>query len=300
MSIVSGSLGAVMGSKATRQAANTSAQAQRDAANTAAATIEEQSARAESLNQPFYEAGIPALAQLQSGIMGGPISYRDPQYRMLTSDDITAFNDNVAGGFGSNMRLSGLLSTSQKDGMLDKTGRYYVGPNGEIVTTPPERSTTFEYKQSPLAKFQGVSLMRGLGARGLAGGGIAPYAQAKLAAEDYDKQLGRLAGLVDVGRGAGTSLTNLATNSGNQVSGIQNQLGLGLANSALLSGQARASLYSGLGAQSGNAISNAYNGYKLGQNAGWWGNSGTSMGGGGGSAAAAADAYQPAASYYGE
>lgn len=113
----------------------------------------------------------------------------------------------------------------------------------------------YDFTASPVAKYAmetgGREYMRGLGARGLAGGGIAPYGLADLKsriyASDYDKQIARLSGLVDIGTGTASGLSNLgqqyATNAGN----ITINAGENQANAILAQGRNQASLYSGMG-----------------------------------------------------
>jgi hypothetical protein len=125
----------------------------------------------------------------------------------------------------------------------------------------------YDMNESPSARFQLAqgtkSLNSQLSARGLLGSGNAAQRMAELssgiAASDYDKQYSRLLDQVKIGTGAsaaaGASSNTLSQNIGN--SAAQQQAAIGAA------GANRAALYSGLGAQSGNAVGNGLNAYKL-------------------------------------
>lgn len=123
------------------------------------------------------------------------------------------------------------------------------------ITGQPVNGVSYDYTQSPVAKYAlqtgGRELMRGLGARGLAGSGLAPSKMAELTsqiyANDYDKQIGRLAGLVDMARGTSSNLSNLGQNYANNASNITINSGDAAANAALANGRTQASLYSGMG-----------------------------------------------------
>ena len=101
--------------------------------------------------------------------------------------------------------------------------------------------------------------MRGLGARGLAGSGLAPYKLGELSsqiyANDYDKQIGRLSGLVDMARGTSNTMTGLGQNYANQGGNININAGDNAGNAAMASGRNQASLYSGLGLGATNLAS---------------------------------------------
>lgn len=252
-----GAATAVYSSQEQKKAAKRAAGAQMDAATYAADIEKEMYDKGVELQQPFYQTGLAALPYLQSSILGGPVQSPDARYRQLSANDIELYNrqreQEASGGAPpSPVRLSDRLrmavnTPNNAQGLLDIDGKYYMGPDGQIVDQVPQVLSNFDYKESPALKYQGVRLMRGLGARGLASGGIAPYAQAKLTAEDYDKQVGRLAGLVDIGRGTATNLSNLATGYGDKAAEIKLNLGESLAESELAKGRIRAGLYQSLG-----------------------------------------------------
>lgn len=273
MSIVSGSLGAVMGANATEDAANTSAAATKDAAAMQTRLQREMFYRQLADYEPYKQLGLAALPMYQSAILGGPVKYNDPNYKLMSGDDIAAYNKNLSaewvngeyGKIGQNAFLGAYAQQAAggKAPRLSATGTYYRGPNGEITQTPPQLTAEYNYKESPTLAPQISAYNRALASRGLSGSGQASKGYGDLAAGDYYKQLSLLGGLVDVGRGVATSTAGAAQNMGNSLSSIYGNVGAANSNAALLAGQARAGLYSGLGAQSGNAISNAYNGYKL-------------------------------------
>lgn len=113
----------------------------------------------------------------------------------------------------------------------------------------------YDFQESPAAKYAfttgGRELMRGLGARGLAGSGLAPVKLAELKsgiyASDYDKQIARLSGLVDIGRGTASGLSALGQQYGTTAGNIYVGAGENAANAALAQGRNQASLYQGLG-----------------------------------------------------
>lgn len=113
----------------------------------------------------------------------------------------------------------------------------------------------YDYKPSPIAEYSlqtgGRALMRSLGARGLAGSGLAPYKLGELTsavyASDYDKQIARLSGLVDIGRGQASDLSQLGQQYGQSAGNIYISAGENQANAALTAGRGLASLYQGLG-----------------------------------------------------
>ncbi len=113
----------------------------------------------------------------------------------------------------------------------------------------------YDFTASPVAteaiKTGGRELMRGLGARGLAGGGLAPYKLAELTssiyASDYDKQIARLSGLVDIGRGTASNLSTLGQQYATTAGNININAGENTANAILAQGRNQASLYQGMG-----------------------------------------------------
>lgn len=123
------------------------------------------------------------------------------------------------------------------------------------VTGQPVDGVSYDYTQSPVAKYAlqtgSRELMRGLGARGLAGSGLAPAKLSELTsqiyANDYDKQIARLSGLVDMARGTSSTLSQLGQNYGNTAANISINAGENTANAALAGGRNQASLYSGMG-----------------------------------------------------
>ncbi len=113
----------------------------------------------------------------------------------------------------------------------------------------------YDFTASPVAKYAiqtgGRELMRGLGARGLAGSGLAPSKLAELTSQvyatDYDKQIARLSGLVDIGRGTASNLSTLGQNYATTAGNIGTSSAEDLASSILASGRNQASLYQGMG-----------------------------------------------------
>lgn len=123
------------------------------------------------------------------------------------------------------------------------------------VTGKPYQGVTYNYTESPVAteaiRRGGITLMRSLGARGLAGSGGASTKLANLTsgiyADDYDKQISRLSGLVGLGTSGANALTNLGTNYADRAANTTVAQGTNTANADLALGRNTASLYSGLG-----------------------------------------------------
>ena len=97
----------------------------------------------------------------------------------------------------------------------------------------------YDYKPSPVAEYS------------LRTGGLAPYKLGELTsavyASDYDKQIARLSGLVDIGRGQASDLSQLGQQYGQSAGNIYISAGENQANAALTAGRGLASLYQGLG-----------------------------------------------------
>ena len=234
MSLISGTIGAIMGSDSTESAAQTSAQAQETAAQTAADAQYKTFAGQEALNQPYMDASQEAIGQLQSAILGGPQNYQAPGY----SYDI-------------------------------QTGKWN-GPDG-TVNSPPQLSTTYDLKTSP--EFQAdqqytqEALHKSLLAMGRGNSSYGAYLSGQLASEgaqrDMQTQISNLSGLAGIGGASTSALTSAAGNVGNNVSNIATNVGNSNSLAALMSGQAQSSLYSGMGASSGAAASTALKVYDL-------------------------------------
>lgn len=124
----------------------------------------------------------------------------------------------------------------------------------------------YDIKQSPAAQYQLTqgtkSLNRQLAARGLLGSGNAAQRLGELssgvAANDYNQQYSRLLDQVKIGTGASAS-------AGAASSTLSNQMGqnsLAVQNAQTAQGQARASLYSGMGGLTSNAVNTGINAYR--------------------------------------
>lgn len=225
-------------------------------------------------NQPFRAAGLSALPQLQSAILGGKVDYADPNYRQMSEDEanryraqqvwakiqrgeVDGFPDlfkDISGGEDAIGRIA--RDPNMLRAYADEKGeKLYIGPDGTITSKPPMLSAEYDYKASPSLIPQTRAYNRALASRGLSGSGQAAMGVADLAANDYDKQLARMSGLVDIGRGAASSNVGAIQNMGNNLTNIQGNLGSTQANLALKQGENRSSLYSGLGGLAGNAAS---------------------------------------------
>lgn len=192
MSLISGTVGAVLGSDATESASNTAASAQNAATEAQERIYEKQREDFE----PYRQIGIKAI---------------DPYEKML-----------------------------------------YGG---------------YDMKESPAAQYQleqgTKALNRSLAARGLSGSGNAAQRLTELssgiAASDYQNQYNRLADALKVGTGASSAMSQASNQYGNAVQQGATNIG----NIAQNAGNARASLYSGLGGASANTASTALKAYQL-------------------------------------
>lgn len=193
MSIVSGSMGAVMGSNAQEDATKQNTQNSQAALNMQQRLHDEDIAR----NKPFYDKGVQASANLDRMVNGG-----------------------------------------------------------------------YDVKESPSARYQLTegtkSLNRQLAARGLLGSGNAAQRLSELssgvAANDYDKQYSRLLDQVKIGTGASASAGASSQTLSNQVG--QNSIQQQQNNTS--AGNARASLYAGMGGASAGAANLGINAYRAG------------------------------------
>lgn len=191
MSVISGTIGAVMGSDAQTEAANTAAEAQKSAQQVQKEIYNQQ----RSDFEPFRQVGVGAISDYQKMLNGG-----------------------------------------------------------------------YNMQESPAAKYalqQGTkSMNRNLAARGLSGSGNAAQRLSELssgiAASDYQNQYNRLADALKLGTGASSAMSQASNTYGSQVG----QGAANLGNLANQSGQARASLYSGLGSASANTAAAGLKAYQ--------------------------------------
>lgn len=301
MSIVSGTVGAVMGSSATEAAAEKGAAAQ-DRATEAQERIY---ALMREDFEPYRQLGLNAIPYLQSAIYGSPVSVTDQRYTRIDDNELAALNRQAQPGqlslaaptqqapnssfsplgtlgtvvlrnSGQSANVPTTVPTGQAGSLrYDPSKTWYRGPNGEITSTPPSKQVAWTPGESPAAKYQlekgNVSLMRGLGARGLAGSGYAPVKQGDLAksvaAADWNDQYSRLLDMIKVGTGASSA-------TGGQASSLSSAYGQGATNLANLynqAGQAKASLYGGMGEASANSAAAGLRLYDYGKTAKWWG-----------------------------
>lgn len=124
----------------------------------------------------------------------------------------------------------------------------------------------YDMKESPAAQYQLTqgtkALNRNLAARGLSGSGNAAQRLTELssgiAASDYQNQYNRLADALKVGTGASAAMGQASNQYGNAVqAGAANQ-----GNIAMNAGNARASLYGGIGGALTNTASTGLKAYQ--------------------------------------
>lgn len=216
--------------------------------------------------EPYSNLGLSALPQLQSAILGGPVSYDDPNYHPMSDQEraheiwkgMQSGKYEQSADFQKDIRNGeDPLNRIMRDrSLIDLAGeKMYRAPDGSIVGAAPKLSMTYDHKASPAAQYQlqqGTKMFnRAAASRGLSGSGQAVTGLADLSqrtfAEDYDKQIGRLGGLVDIHRGAASGLAQAGQNTGNSLANIAMQGGQNQANLAMQQGDAKAGLYSGIG-----------------------------------------------------
>ena len=146
MSVISGTVGAALGSDATESAAQTTAQAQSDA------TAQQVALQREVYNQsrqdfaPYQQAGYYGLGQLY----GSDVTYQDQAYRKATSDEIAAakkdYLANVMPSLTQATTMSGNYIPQITPGYSDDSGYYapvikwydqsgnYVGEGSDLAS----------------------------------------------------------------------------------------------------------------------------------------------------------------------
>jgi hypothetical protein len=197
--------------------------------------------------------GIEAAAIIGgSAIVGGLLSNDAQRKATNTALDATTNASNQSLALQERMYNEGIERNQPfyEAGTGDALNQYQSAILGK-----PVNGVSYDYLESPVAKNAaergGVEYMRGLGARGLAGGGIAPYGLGQLKssifANDYERQIGRLSDLVNIGRGGATSNNSLGQNYATGASNTLTNMGENEANANLALGRGQASLYSGIG-----------------------------------------------------
>ena len=227
MSLISGITSAVMSSNATTSAAETSAAATTTAADTASQELYDTFTAEEALNQDYLDTSRPALAKLQSAILGGSASYQNAGY-----------------------------SFDMKSGM-------WKGPDGKLTSTPARTTTTYTPTSTPKYKYEQDALKSSLQAQGRNKSSYAGYLSGQLAANDYQTQISNLSGLAGVGKDSTSSLTSAASGTGTSLANIATSTGSSNSLSALLTGQAKSSLYSGVSSAATSSASTALKAYDL-------------------------------------
>lgn len=276
MSVVSGTIGAIMGSNAAEDAANTAAAAQREA--TAAQVAE--SRRQYDINRqdfsPYMAAGYQGLA----GLTGQTQYYTDPTTGQITTYQGQAVDRTVDPFTGQQMELPSYSSM-----VTDQLANYSNDPS---VTA-----------QKTLAQKE---LARQQAARGLSSSATSANAAAELGMKydvsGYDRyqqqlqnsyanalsefgtkyginsdKIADLQNLTKIGQGAAGTISASGANTTSAINQALQAQGSQAAASALQSGATQASLYSGLG----NLVPSTLSAVNSAQNLGWFG-TGTSTG----------------------
>lgn len=193
------------------------------------------------------------MSWVATAIVGGAAIVGGTTY--LASKEQAGATEQAAGvSAASSDRAAALQREMWQKGLELQQPFYDVGL-GALPDLQKAIQGGYDFQESPAAKYAfttgGRELMRGLGARGLAGSGLAPVKLAELKsgiyASDYDKQIARLSGLVDIGRGTASGLSALGQQYGTTAGNIYVGAGENAANAALAQGRNQASLYQGLG-----------------------------------------------------
>lgn len=270
MSVISGTIGAIMGSNATEDAANTAAAAQREA--TAAQVAE--SRRQYDINRqdfsPYMAAGYQGLA----GLTGQTQYYTDPTTGQITTYQGQAVDRTVDPFTGQQMALPSYSSM-----VTDQLANY---------SNDPQVAAQKALAQKELARQQA--------ARGLSSSATSANAAAELGMKydvsGYDRyqqqlqnsysnalsefgtkygvnsdKISDLQNLTKIGQGAAGSISASGANTTSAINQALQAQGSQAAASALQSGATQASLYSGLG----NLVPSALSAANSAQNLGWFG-----------------------------
>lgn len=272
MSVISGTIGAIMGSNATEDAANTAAAAQREA--TAAQVAE--SRRQYDINRqdfsPYMAAGYQGLA----GLTGQTQYYTDPTTGQITTYQGQALDRTVDPFTGEQMALPSYSSM-----VTDQLANY---------SNDPQVAAQKALAQKELARQQA--------ARGLSSSATSANAAAELGMKydvsGYDRyqqqlqnsysnalsefgtkygvnsdKISDLQNLTKIGQGAAGSISASGANTTSAINQALQAQGSQAAASALQSGATQSSLYSGLG----NLVPSALSAANSAQNLGWFGSS---------------------------
>ena len=272
MSVVSGTIGAIMGSNAAEDAANTAAAAQREA--TAAQVAE--SRRQYDINRqdfsPYMAAGYQGLA----GLTGQTQYYTDPTTGQITTYQGQALDRTVDPFTGEQMALPSYSSM-----VTDQLANY---------SNDPQVAAQKALAQKELARQQA--------ARGLSSSATSANAAAELGMKydvsGYDRyqqqlqnsysnalsefgtkygvnsdKISDLQNLTKIGQGAAGSISASGANTTSAINQALQAQGSQAAASALQSGATQSSLYSGLG----NLVPSALSAANSAQNLGWFGSS---------------------------
>jgi len=253
MSIVSGSLGAVMGADATTEAANTAANAARDT------SAESNKLQREIYNDtkdrfaPYMAVGPGALSRMDAMNSGEGIA-SDAQYQKYLAElngmadptkyltDANAIYDNPIYKFQRDEANKNLSRSLRSLGRENSTyGMNAIGKqNNQLAADSMNQLIGLDN-----SKFSRLS--------GLAGTRYASLAD----------QYNRLRDLAGSGQAAAGLTSNAASNYGSNVSSTLANMGNTIGNSALLSGQAKSGLLSGIGGASAGAANVGLKAYDL-------------------------------------
>lgn len=122
---------AVIGSQASKSAANTAASATENAANTASASQERMFNKQVELQEPWRQAGINALNQLGTGFNGKVDLTEDPGYQFRLSEGLKALNRQQAAG--GNLLSGGALKAAARYGQDYASNEYQNAYNRALT-----------------------------------------------------------------------------------------------------------------------------------------------------------------------
>ena len=272
MSIVSGTIGAVMGSEAQNRA--TYAQVAESQASRQMAMAMYSQQRADAMNmynqqradiQPYADYGRDALARMKNYEMSDA---QAPNYDEVVTDKLGAYQESDQFKAQNELANKALQRQLQARGLnYSQTGANALGEQTQKLIA----SDYGNYKQDLANRYSGLT---------------ADYNNAlAYNREGYNRladALGMGARAVGIQGGYGSGAMNALTGAAQNAAGNFMQNTNSLNNAIGLGGQAQASMWSGLGNASANTFGTIA---KIGDSAGWWGNSGSAAGSAAGSGA---------------
>jgi len=272
MSLVSGTVGAVMGSEAQTDAANTQAAATRYATDANLKLQKEMYDQQRADFEPFLGLGTAAVKDMDSfDLMAGLGSA--PNYDELVTDQLSNYEEDPA--------TAAMKSLGADRLARERAARVGYSSPGADANAQSELGMKYDitgydkYKQELSDRYKAKQ---------------GEFSQRRdINQNKYNQILDK----IKVGQGAASSTGQASNTYAGNAGNAFNQLGAGLSTAAGNAGAAQAGLWSGLGAQSASAASTGLKAWDTGQRAGLWGNAAgaaTTWGASGGAVGAGGEA----------